>query len=559
MNPENEKIGITLDDWDAVRTDPQKFTALQSAIGARAAIILSTKNTEALPMAMRDFSPRSYVADCRTLSRARLARLCDDVFHFDGTQLTALHLTLPAAQDIARLGFIVSNGFGLGHVTRMQALAKGLASYAVPQFMSFSAGLTRDAFYLPSQQYLQLDTPDGLAYTREATSRFFNHANPSHVFYDGNNIPAGVLAALASRPHIHLTWIRRGMWQPGTEGKFMAVQAMADLVIEPGDLADEYDTGPSWQGRNDYCPPRDFLKTPPIRPLSGDPLPREEAMRELTMDPRRKHVLLMLGASQKTEDKTVLLQTIEQVRKAGFVPVIAHWPISHDEPPRLQWALTIERMPIARFYNAFDVIVSAAGYNSFHELVAGGHAIVFMPQEDEGRDQQLARARYAVDKGLAQLCRRTDLENLHAILPLAQKTQGKAVWMDDFDIIAKTIGLGQKHTGPLKRRHIAPNAKTLKKEYKGWKRGQRHLHKNTFVLALDMKIGTFLKKARTLPRETTIVLTDSVDPIALRRAGFKYVWINNHMLSAYGLSRQFLSWLKIWKPKKIRDLNSRFG
>ena len=49
---------------------------------------------------------------------------------------------------------------------------------------------------------------------------------------------------------------------------------------------------------------------------------------------------------------------------------------------------------------AFDLGVSAAGYNSFHENILGGVPTLFVPNEAEEMDLQAVRARYADRNGL---------------------------------------------------------------------------------------------------------------------------------------------------------------
>ena len=56
--------------------------------------------------------------------------------------------------------------------------------------------------------------------------------------------------------------------------------------------------------------------------------------------------------------------------------------------------------PIARFYRAFDFVISAAGYNSFHELINFQIPAAFFPVR-KPTDNQAARARYAEDSGVA--------------------------------------------------------------------------------------------------------------------------------------------------------------
>jgi predicted glycosyltransferase len=56
------------------------------------------------------------------------------------------------------------------------------------------------------------------------------------------------------------------------------------------------------------------------------------------------------------------------------------------------------------YYAAFDFAVSAAGYNSFHELLSARMPTVFIPQE-RGFDDQLRRAETAYQSGACLLVR----------------------------------------------------------------------------------------------------------------------------------------------------------
>ena len=63
---------------------------------------------------------------------------------------------------------------------------------------------------------------------------------------------------------------------------------------------------------------------------------------------------------------------------------------------------TTSVFPISRYLRAFDFAVSAAGYNSFHELVGFAVPTVFLPSLTL-LDDQPARARWAAEQGAA-LC-----------------------------------------------------------------------------------------------------------------------------------------------------------
>jgi hypothetical protein len=57
--------------------------------------------------------------------------------------------------------------------------------------------------------------------------------------------------------------------------------------------------------------------------------------------------------------------------------------------------------PLARYLSAFDVAVSEAGYNSFHELLLGGVPTALIPTSAAITDDQDARARWAATHGVA--------------------------------------------------------------------------------------------------------------------------------------------------------------
>jgi UDP:flavonoid glycosyltransferase YjiC (YdhE family) len=63
----------------------------------------------------------------------------------------------------------------------------------------------------------------------------------------------------------------------------------------------------------------------------------------------------------------------------------------------------VRDFPLSRRFRAFDLAVSAAGYNSFHELLRFGIPTLFVPNQDTALDDQQGRAQFAADRGLAHL------------------------------------------------------------------------------------------------------------------------------------------------------------
>ena len=530
------KAGIIVPDWDALRRDDFAFADFMRAVSAfDTVLIYSHARTSAATTILRDRLPKSFLASPRILSEKRLARLCDRVYLFEGRTLHNLEKAAPRARERSRIGFIVSNGNGLGHVTRAKALAEGLKAHAPHAFMSFSSAMAGEAFYQPSYQSLRLDAQDGFAYTREACRRFMDQANPSHIVWDGNVIPEGLLSVLAARPDIHLTWMRRGMWQKTVAPSYMAQQALVDLVIEPGDVAEAYDDGPSWKARGAFTPPRAFYKTLPIQPVNDN-------AQTLKLDPARKYALVMTGAGSQD----LAHRIVDQVRACDMVPVIAHWPMAGTKPLYLDGAQTIEQRPIAPHYQRFDVIISAAGYNSFHEILAGGYPAIFVPQEDEGRDNQLARARWASDMGLTKICREDDIGNLAQLIPQAHRAENSMAWFADWQDLAQAMELQAPDTAAEKTAGKV-SARTLQAIYKQWR--TRKTYPKEFIIALDLSTEAFLKMGI---RREAIIVTNSICPVNLRREGYRYLWLND--LPEAALKRQFLAWLNIWRPEKLSTL-----
>ena len=59
----------------------------------------------------------------------------------------------------------------------------------------------------------------------------------------------------------------------------------------------------------------------------------------------------------------------------------------------------IRDYPNSQYFNGFDAVIQAGGYNSFHETRAFGLPALFYPNMETGMDDQLARCRVAEKEG----------------------------------------------------------------------------------------------------------------------------------------------------------------
>ena len=61
-------------------------------------------------------------------------------------------------------------------------------------------------------------------------------------------------------------------------------------------------------------------------------------------------------------------------------------------------------------------MISAAGYNSFHEVLLAGVPAIFVPNEHPQQDDQLARARFAEHQDLGACVRVREIYRLSACI-----------------------------------------------------------------------------------------------------------------------------------------------
>jgi UDP-N-acetylglucosamine:LPS N-acetylglucosamine transferase len=106
------------------------------------------------------------------------------------------------------------------------------------------------------------------------------------------------------------------------------------------------------------------------------------------------------------------------------------WPISAGEPDdsgldghRFR---ALHGFPLARLVRGFDFAISAAGYNSFHELTAYGVPAIFVPNQNPMMDEQEARALYADRQGIGLMARAGDLSRLSWALEAMGEPQRRA-------------------------------------------------------------------------------------------------------------------------------------
>jgi UDP:flavonoid glycosyltransferase YjiC (YdhE family) len=296
-----------------------------------------------------------------------------------------------------------SNGTGMGHLTRQVAVAMALRPAAEPVVFSMSTALpVITAYglrgeYCPSHERGWMPTTRWPGYLKERLLAFLAETAAPVFAFDGVVPYLGVLLARRALPDVAFVWFRRGMWRAGANTRALRAAPLFDLVIEPGDLAATTDAGATAHRA-------DAVRIPPISLVECvQPLPRAEAAAELGLDPNRPAALVTLGSVARHDDALRAALGALLTDPAWQIAVIRSH-IARTGLPDMDPARVVELRkiyPLARYLRAFDAAISAAGYNSFHELLLSGIPTLLVPSPQAVTDDQAARATWAGAQGIA--------------------------------------------------------------------------------------------------------------------------------------------------------------
>lgn len=290
---------------------------------------------------------------------------------------------------------ISDNGHGLGHVTRLMAIARRLPPHVRPVLLTLSEAhrTVRDqgfaVEYFPSAPRLGLSKSRWTSMFQPRLFDVLDRVRPQVVVVDHVAPSWAFLAARRAHPDIRFVWSRRGLWRPGANGSAREIRRWFHAVLEPGDLARDHDAGFTATDR------ADVVEVPPITLLDRhELLDRSTARAELGLPEDGPCALVSLSADDPV-DLAALIARVRDVaaRVAPDLHLFAPVHPLHTEVLRRTAGVTMHPVyPVARYLRAFDVAITAAGYNVVHEVIRAGVPGVFVPRVTVSVDDQDTRA-----------------------------------------------------------------------------------------------------------------------------------------------------------------------
>jgi len=295
-----------------------------------------------------------------------------------------------------------TNGVGFGHFTRMLAIAKRMKQQNPSLEIIFFTTMPTlhllkpygiPAHHISGPKYFKgVDSNEWNALLEEELTLCIETHKPSMFIFDGAFPYRGMLRAIQGRNSLKKIWMRRGMFRKGAKIPVDSIQHF-DSIIRPGDAipesTEEIDHG------------LQVLTSSPLVLLDrSDLLSREQARYRLGIPFDCRAVYVQLGAGQINDISSEIRMTLDALLKYDNLHVILGESMIGDridiEMPNLH---IIRDYPNSQYFNGFDAVIQAGGYNSFHETRVFGLPALFYPNMETGMDDQLARCKVAEEEG----------------------------------------------------------------------------------------------------------------------------------------------------------------
>ena len=304
-----------------------------------------------------------------------------------------------------RVLFVPTNGVGLGHAQRSALVAEAMGPDAAVGFAAFPSCLPLLQGRGFACHPLVARPDDHPASNRADLVNFLRLrqlvAPGDTLVFDGGYVFDSIFRTLLERG-ARGVWIRRGLWQAGqTRRTPLEREAFFERVIVPqeafAELNADYSFGPRLRRVGPIVQQR-------AQPDTAARRAARAALQERLGRPFRRLLVSMLGGGIAA-DRSAQLQTIcaEAEAHEDWLHLMVLWPNGRMAAGLGAWrrSVPVSTRGALDLCLVADLVVSAAGYNSVHEILYHRLPAIFIPQMAGYTDDQERRAAAAAERGLA--------------------------------------------------------------------------------------------------------------------------------------------------------------
>ena len=304
--------------------------------------------------------------------------------------------------------FVPTNGAGLGHLTRLLAIARRVKRIDPSKKIIFHT--TSSAMHLILQEgFLGYHLPSKMLFPKEMSAKQWNAMlrdhletvigihQPETIVFDGAFPYAGLVASMRKKDGLRKIWVKRGQHKEGKAELVESKETEFDEVYVPGEAGGE--NSMRKEGIKTFCEPVLYLDREELKD-------RESVRRQWNIPDGMKMVYVQLGAGKINDiHSTISILLNELLKRDDVFVVIGESIIGNRMDLKMDRVLTLRDYPNSIYFNAFDLIVTATGYNTFHEVMYFGVPSILIPNENTKTDDQVARAMLAGNAGAAIVLR----------------------------------------------------------------------------------------------------------------------------------------------------------
>lgn len=327
-----------------------------------------------------------------------------------------------------RVLFYAVNGLGLGHVTRLTAIARQVKRLNPSAKILFITSSEADsiiykegfpAVKVPSKNIARESGLEARLHARlihQATWGVFSAFRPNVAVVD--TFPSGFCyeldPVLMWKASTFVFVYRQRQLHKSRNKRFQAALGKYDLILVPHDkgaFGVEIPAGvkTTYAGKIIIRSKKELL-------------PHQQVTRQFNLPPDKTSVLITLGGGGQDDIETVINRVLTVFRERPDVhPVVAQGnllrslDIGENSETGSTATVIKQYYPLCELYNAFDFAVAGCGYNTVNEMLYFNKPAVYLPFERQV-DDQFMRAQQLTEDGLGLTADPADPQSINAAL-----------------------------------------------------------------------------------------------------------------------------------------------